>query len=136
MNDLIERLEKTTGDSFDECRDLDLEIALKAGWKLDKSRLPGAPLSDHEGRYHFTAPLYTLSIDAALTLVPKGFRWKLTYSRHVPCVAEVIDYRGAETGKIIGRCDGECDSNHAIALCIAALRARESIAMTAAEPAQ
>jgi hypothetical protein len=66
-------------------------------------------------------PRYTESVDAALTLVPEGFKWKAGYGRHVPHVAELRDYRDQP---ILGTFIGECDSNRAIALCIASLRAR------------
>lgn len=64
-------------------------------------------------------PFYTSSIDAAMTLVPEGHKWKCGYSRHVPHNAEVIDYEG-RNGSFVG----ECDSNRAIALCIASLKSR------------
>lgn len=71
-------------------------------------------------------PRYTGSIDAALTLVPDGFKWKLGYSRHVPCVATLVDYRPhAPVGRSCGTFYAEVDSNHSIALCIAAIMARE-----------
>lgn len=98
--DIIARLEKATGPD----RELDDAI--------------GATLERPCKNWPFTA-----SIDAALTLVPGGFRWKLGYSRHVPCVADLIDYGHRSLG-CLGHFDGECDSNHAIALCIAALKAR------------
>lgn len=71
------------------------------------------------------SPDFTKSIDAALTLVPEGFKWKCGYGRHVPHTAELRDYRDKP---ILGTFIGECDSNRAIALCIAALRAREESA--------
>lgn len=69
------------------------------------------------------AKQFTASLDAALTLVPEGFRWKLGYSRHVPCVAEIVDYR-IQMEPNLGRFVSECDNSHALALVAAALRAR------------
>jgi hypothetical protein len=125
MDDLIARLREAKGD-FDECRAFDLEIAISIGWTHDLKRLPGAPMRDPHGKDHWSPPMYCFLIDAALTLVPEGFRWKLGYSRHVPCVAELIDYRPIMEPNL-GRFDGECDSTHAIALCIAALHARSAL---------
>jgi hypothetical protein len=71
--------------------------------------------------YRPEAPQYTSSIDAAMTLVPEGHKWKLGYGRYVPHVAEVVDYV-SHTGTYVAECDG----NHALALCAAALRARAS----------
>lgn len=62
-------------------------------------------------------PHYTTSVDAALTLVPEGMRWTCGFSNHVPHNAQVWTSTGFY--------EGECDSNRAIALCIAALKARE-----------
>lgn len=98
VSGLIERLEKTTG--LD--RELDREIAVAIYGH------------DRAGR------LFTHSIDDALTLVPEGFKWRCGYGRLVPHNAVVVDY--AERG--LGSFVGECDSNRAIALCIAALKAR------------
>lgn len=61
-------------------------------------------------------PHYTTSLDAALTLVPEGREWSVTY---------LWD----------GRCGGTCDGHHAdfkgatpaLALCIAALKARQAM---------
>jgi|SRR5882672_10296542 len=63
MTTLLSRLQSATGPS----RELDAEIALANGWKLinDAESLWRSPT----GRYDW-APLYTESIDAALTLVP------------------------------------------------------------------
>jgi hypothetical protein len=66
-------------------------------------------------------PAYSTSIDAALTLLPEGFKWKCGYSRHVPHNAEVIDY-SAHTGTFIG----ESDASRCLALLAAILRARQS----------
>lgn len=61
-------------------------------------------------------PHLTASLDAALTLVPAGLKWSCGFSKHVP--------HNAQVWTSTGYYEGECDSNRAIALCIAALRAR------------
>lgn len=66
-------------------------------------------------------PPLTASLDAVLTLLPEGFKWKCGYSRHVPHNAEVIDY-SAHTGTFIG----ESDASRCLALLAAILRARQT----------
>lgn len=61
---------------------------------------------------------FTLSIDAAITLVPVGYEWECTFSRYVSHQAHVSSSRGAHGGWI-----GEHDHSRAIAICIAALKA-------------
>ncbi len=116
MKNLIERLERATGPD----RDLDIAIGEAVGAADHGWPAYHRPFKDW-------AKHYTASIDAALTLVPEGFRWKLGYSKNVPCVASVVDYR-IQMAPNVGSFDAECDSNHAIALCVAALRAREETA--------
>jgi len=72
-------------------------------------------------------PSPTSSLDDAMKLVPEGFKWKLTYSKYVPFVAELCDYG---PNSAYGRFDAECDSNHALALVSAALRARAALSPT------
>lgn len=140
--ELIERLEKLTGPD----REIDAEIeaalccpcyseslpSLPDGWAWDFEAendyvtvymVLGNKTSKKLKRY--SPPKYSESIDAALTIVPEGFKWKCGYGRHVPHTAELRDYRDKP---ILGTFIGECDSNRAIALCIAALRAREESA--------
>lgn len=65
----------------------------------------------------FAPPAYTSSIDAALTLVPDGYRWLVHGSRH-----------GGKPGATMGIGKHSFVSEHkfpAIALCIAALKAME-----------
>lgn len=117
LSDLIARLEKATAGS----RELDAEIGAALG------------LCDHSGPAHHRpfkdwAKPYTSSIDAAMTLVPEGHLWKCGYSRYVPHIAEIVDY-DSHRGSFVG----ECDSNRAIALCIASLKARASHQESGAE---
>lgn len=63
-----------------------------------------------------TPARWTASLDAALTLVPAGLKWSCGFSKHVP--------HNAQVWTSTGYYEGECDSNRAIAVCIAALRAR------------
>lgn len=90
MKDLIERLEKAT----EPDQELDLAIAMAcqidcrqccghgvAVWAQDGNGIVGEECC---GNPDVCPANYTASLDAALTLVPDGFRWKLGYSRHVP----------------------------------------------------
>ena len=115
--ELIAALEKAEGPS----RRLDFEIALAAGWEHKNSehwnglwRRPGSDgwYADSETPPHFTA-----SIDEALTLVPKDTR-----------VSGLGQYRYTSGWSVLLR-RADCEfvgagANGAIALCIAALKAR------------
>jgi hypothetical protein len=65
---------------------------------------------------------YTSSIDAALSLVPEGLRWRVS---GVPAANKAL--ASCATGSIMDPATKEWDAIHthtAIALCIAALKAR------------
>lgn len=94
---LIERLERASGPD----RELDIDICTAIG----KTRLaPGFQ----------TAPHYTSSIDAALTLVPDG--WIAVVSTNGMASVENKNKKNLV--------NGPASATPAIALCIAALRAR------------
>lgn len=98
MSDLIERLEKATGPD----RQLDAAIS---------EALTGIPEKIAFEHPNFVPPRYTASIDAALTLVP----------------GSMVSLRFQRTGQTWGCYLNGRDTNAtapAIALCIAALRAR------------
>ncbi len=115
MNDLIARLEKATKPD----RDLDADI-----WR----NMNGAPM--------LKPPHYTASIDAALTLVPEGVLWEIDFKLNI---GDDFDWRRGETKTAYSAGAGSRWDNKktpanwqysrhqtsaAIALCIAALRAR------------
>jgi hypothetical protein len=112
LADIIERLEKAPGP--DPLLDGDI------GWAVNEWINEGGFWRRHKvtgARERFTYcgwPLYTHSIDAALTLVPEGWEWSLSYEAGKYC---------CEAGDpLIGLCSEA--PIPAIALCIAALRAR------------
>lgn len=129
LTSLIERIEAATGPD----RILDIDVFREIGAPLptefmerkielewDETDLCFVmPLDGMRIRYE--PPFYTASIDAVLTLLPDGFKWKCGYSRHVPHNAEVIDY-SAHTGTFIG----ESDASRCLALLAAILRARQA----------
>lgn len=86
------------------------------------SKLPGhvaAMNLDGQEGVNWKPLAFTRSIDAAVTLVPAGFQWECTFSRHVPHSANVCSSREAHGGW-----DGHSDHSRPIAICIAALKAR------------
>lgn len=106
MLDLIAQLEQAEGPS----RELDKAIARHLGWTPNT-----------EGRWHRTAaisdrsidlPRFTSSLDAALTLIPPGARWVLYSDGHA--------YVGPDNEPTAEW----CGYTPALALCVAALRAR------------
>lgn len=100
MTDLIERLEKATGPD----REIDHDIRKTVeGW--------------HENTRLTQVPLYTTSIDAALTLVPEGVHWQLRTS-------EVPGWFTSCWGDFGVTWAQYSAASPAIALCIAALKAR------------
>lgn len=123
--DLIEKLEQATGP--DRALDAAITVVLdiREEWlrsddrplvaSADDKGCPTARLGHvSAGKFGpgFEAPRYTASIDAALTLVPEGSTWDLTFDDYlIACVGS-----GHNTGKH--------DTAPAIALCIAALKSR------------
>jgi len=144
MNDLIPRLERATGPD----RELDGAIALATGWQHKETEdgrgISGEPIIKHTwtspggeefwekttifnraNKYPEELPHYTASLDAALTLVPEGYRWNVESSEngllsHIKPVAGVaVDEAAAPSS------DQFFAATPALALCIAALKARE-----------
>lgn len=125
MISLIKRLEALTGPS----REVDAEIATAIGWKSvpwEFSGKRGLTWYAPDLEVHYECPHFTGSIDAALTLMPKinrpNFPWLAIKSNNpnnpIGCRCElwldnVKNYNGR--GKTL-----------AIAICIAALKARET----------
>jgi hypothetical protein len=99
----------------------DLRIADKA----DLDRFPGDPIRFTNGFLLFKVPLFTASLDAALTLVPEGMIWMLTNSGtdhptapdFTKATAIVGDWRDTQLGLNVA-------ATPALALCAAALKAR------------
>lgn len=122
MKTLIERLEKATGPS----RELDAAIFKIA--QPESERFKTSPFGEGPGHMSWISankgtihPLYTASIDAALTLVPENADWSLEKD------GAWVRWMGKDDAQevqsvLVGR-DGKCT---AIALCIAALKARQA----------
>ncbi len=115
---LAERCEKASEGS----RNLDADIYEAMG--LEVLRVPGCPRAigwrHRPGRGCWQSmQRLTTSLDAAMTLVPDGFKWRCGYSRHIDHVAEVVDYN-SHKGTYVGEC---VTGNRSLALCASALRA-------------
>ena len=150
MTDIIERLERATGPS----RELDGYIAVALGWRhlelgsdLDKYKDEGSPWMDFgEGWLHpgetesycdvnlrdkrqsyeddkngrwSPPPAYTSSIDAAITLVPEGYDWEMGFYHEEDGPASIVWIAGNSWVEYF-------HDLPAIAICIAALKARET----------
>ena len=113
MPGLIEKLEAADEGS----RELDWAVECELhGWPLDHMR-------------HAALPNYTTSLDDALTLAPEG--WYLRRLNQYHNNREPAWGWGAELryhpNPIIGLSVGESRASAPLALCIAALRAREAL---------
>lgn len=120
--ELITALETATG----PCRELDAQIAMAAGIAPAVAFRPCVspdPGTFGVGAYDtWVAPLYTASVDAALMLVPEGFCWEVRKG-YVP--EATVWQIGCEYDEGSGRTLPHAQApTPAIALCIAALRAR------------
>ena len=117
MTDLIARLETEVG-----TRELDGEIALLVGWK--KRHKGWAHWTSPDGAENQHVPFFSTSLDDALTLVPEGIEWSVErrYSKSFrPAYASIwspgakdVDFHANATA-----------ATPALALCIAALKARK-----------
>lgn len=119
LADLIARLEKATGPD----RGIDAAIAKICDPADDPSEAAFFNGRDYPDQY-------TSSIDAALTLVPDGWDWRIGGPdwRH-EVRASYFGYVREYREDMAGRPDSEGSAHHtapAIALCIAALTARSS----------
>lgn len=94
---LAERCEQAAGPD----RELDFAIAAGVGW-------PDSP------NLHQHARRYTESLDAAVTLVPEGWRW----------FVDSVGFAHVYKDSIVGASDIKAGAKPALALCAAALRAR------------
>lgn len=108
IEDLIAKLEAATEGN----RELDAAIERSRGYRVDEE-LEISRAGDHGGEWDL--PLYTTSIDAALTLVPEGMVWTVLTDYGDLCRARVYN------GKKIWEADGETPP---LAACSAALKAR------------
>lgn len=111
---LVERVEALTG----PCRETDAEVHAFYGYG-DKSRV-----------WYHSAPAYTDSLDAAITLVPD--RWRMRQMHfNAPCVDDRKWHLNLRGGRVGQNCAVGRGATPALALTAAALRT-----LAAKEPAQ
>ena len=134
MNDLIAALEQATGPS----RELDDAISTAIGnpppktggyYGWEKSGGSYTKPRDSEGRTHDTwsAPHYTSSLDSALTLVPEGWAWFVQHIGKPFTTGSARLWIPAQWTQGIPKEQFVNEAaTPALALCIAALRAREA----------
>lgn len=128
MKDLIERIEKAEAGS----RELDAEIAValyggeiiwkQANYTMEVYPARRAPSPNHVGGFaNNPVEYFTTSVDAALTLRPEGLAWAGEFSdyNYANFWLDTQDYDGRPLGEGRG-------NSPALAICAAALRARES----------
>lgn len=115
---LIALLEEATRPNYA----LDCEIASAFGWTLQKMKGDAKPYWRKPGDTKYfersSVPCFTSSIDAALTLVPEGSEWSASTLYGIARTEVGLNHDG---GPFYGE---RKDGNVAIALCIAALKAR------------
>lgn len=138
---LIERLEKASGPD----RDLDGAIAVAVGPWTERHGLPGPWVSKGPNHAINEAPHFTASLDAALTLVPEG--WIVVSMKNGDLDRKYYDIRASTKWSVIIARNGHkleapsevltfpsaTHESPAIALCIAALKAREHATLRARE---
>lgn len=122
LSSVIKELEQAQGPS----RELDDAVLLACGWKTEPGELLGLPITNWvspTGSVHWRCdvPNPTSSLDAAMSLVPEGHFWSCggpdeTLIRRPKPWAQVWRGKQAE--------DSGEGPTPAIALCIAALKAR------------
>ena len=138
MKDLIAKLEAAEAGS----RDLDAEMAVAVSFELPSpmgecaARLclptPGTPA--RQGGYWLVqlsgislrpAPHFSTSIDAALTLVPEGWQWQTSNRAPLPYAGRGYIHNGELHMSVKYRGLEAVAFTSALALCIAALKARD-----------
>lgn len=123
LNELIHGLEGLSEVDFDnaETRSLNEAVLLVFGWRQD-----GKDIIDPAGRVRLQAPPVLASIDAALTLVPEKYRDDWCFASAGPRThGRPVAYLGFSWWS--DECDfAGCAATPAIALVIAALRARSA----------
>lgn len=128
MDDLIKRLSEATGPD----RELDNLIALAAGYTIAQKCMPHAPDTYFapKQKYIGVAPRFTESIDAALTLVPEDGWLNIGHRRNNRETrigdGERFIHAGFELGRMPFYSGAQHPTSIAIALVIAALRARQA----------
>lgn len=137
LSALIERLEKATGPD----RELDADIARLLGYRIlttlrvfGRQQMCTEEAWNTPGSSTLDLPHYTSSLDAALTLVPEGGAIRIQNYREVNYSDLRLPTKDFSAAFVWVEIDtsrfGRFGATLAIALCIAALKARASIEAT------
>lgn len=135
MRDLIERLERATGP--------DRELDMRIWWLLDRKSAERTYWNAATGKPRALgdelptsglgvlamkerAPHYTASLDAALTLVPAGLDWFVKHYASAGGKFGAVVTSPEIAARSWGDYSHDNSPTPALALCIAALRAREA----------
>lgn len=122
MDELIKRLEAASGPD----RELDADIATSLGKPVCKDD-PCNWVIKYPGAYDYRKlPRYTASIDAALTLVPEGLDWFVKHYASAGGKYGAVVTSPEIAARSWGDYSHDDAATPAIALCIAALRARSA----------
>lgn len=104
-------------------RELDGEIALAIGWEKTETPPAGENWVRPDKRFAYPSPpCFTISLDAAVTLLVEGDEWQIT---NLYGIARAEANMNASKGPTYGEHKG---GHMALALCSAALRARAAMA--------
>ena len=133
MEALIDALERATVGKLELDRSIAMELEplpcepfkTDLAWGADRRMYYILGRRGKDDKKAKTAPAYTTSLDAALTLVPEGMNWCI--SNHGQIGAEDMAFAGVFGSPMVG---SECDTNaptSALALCIASLRACQAM---------
>lgn len=135
MKDLIAALESASGPD----RELDCDIARSLGWEVKfqtdmaNQFIPYAIWGNEKKGQKGPVPYFTESIDAALMLVRDGWVWQVSNRAPKPHAGRAyihngeLHFVGVGTQRNPDRQTEECTAaTPAIALCIAALKARST----------
>lgn len=120
LDSLIAELERAA----EGLRELDGEIALSLGWV--KHHAGWAHWTTPDGLENRHVPFFSDSLDAALTLVPEGCGWEISvdpdWEGKIPPSAVVCPIGESPQRRIL-----TVAPTPALALCIAALKARQAM---------
>ncbi len=136
LTNVISVLAAATGSSAE----LDLEIAYHLRWRHATEghiHIPGTDIRRQwwrkpDGRSHYGLPRWTESADDALTLVPERYGFSFVYAPFPPTSEPpfygLVLFRNAATDKLQQIGMSHHAKSLAIAICLAALKARDTLA--------
>lgn len=123
---LAERCEAATGPSL--ALDRDIALLIYTGARLVPGNDSRVSVWDGNGRTQLTVKPYTASLDVAMTLVPDGAPWSLNDPANADGSRSVFGYASRCHAFVVGGPNPhDYGATPALALCAAALRARDAL---------